>query len=100
MYLGVSYLILRNSRVCVRVNQLKVWKEVGQEMEKPESPHDWVTNDVLHIPELKHLNLGLIEVRHPLKNLHELHPCRLYTICLELVFRNVPADINEEAVRQ
>ena len=67
-------------------------------MEKPESPHDWVADDVLHSPNSEHLDLCLVEVCHSLEDLHELKPSSLDLICIEPILWNVPTDVNQKAV--
>ena len=89
-----------DSWVNIGVDELKVWQEEGGEMEDPESPHHWVANHELKVPELEDLDLGLIEICHTLEHLHVLQPRCLYHVSLESVFWNVPADVDEKAVRQ
>ena len=67
-------------------------------MEEPESPHDWIANEVLNIPKSEHLDLGLVEVSHTLEHFHILHPWGFDLACIESVLGNVPGDINVETV--
>ena len=84
--------------VDITVDELKVGKIESNEMEQPESPHDWIADEVLDVPKSEHLDHCLLEVRHPLKYLHVLKPGGLDKISTEPVLWNVPADINVEAV--
>ena len=53
---------LLDSWINIGIDELKVGKVVGEEMEQPESPHDWVAHEVLNIPELECLHLSLLHV--------------------------------------
>ena len=90
--------ILINRWVHIGVDELEVRHVVGDQMEQPESPHDWIANQVLKIPKLEYLDLGLVEVCHTLEYFHVLQPIGLDHVGVEPVLWNVPRDIDVETV--